>query len=300
MTERIVTAEAIKAQEKASLARAQMSRFVGCGDPERVLVAGDTHGNTKWVLTLVKLAARHHCAGVLQLGDFGYWSHLPEGERFLGHVDGALEHAGLWLLAIPGNHENHTLLRRHRVQKDGFWWLRDHIAMAPFGARWEWQGVRFGALGGAWSIDKDIRVPMIEWWPGEEPTGADAARLGDEPLDILVSHDVPLGGEPELTDNLRGYAAWRAVATRRLLLDVVQRLRPRLVLHGHWHVRHSRLLAWADAAASEAGGEMVWGEAQIEGLASDSAADERSWGVLHLGEGQFVFAPARRTWRPAT
>jgi hypothetical protein len=69
------------------------------------------------------------------------------------------------------------------------------------------------------------------------------------------------------------------------------------VLHGHWHVRHSRLLAWADAAASEAAGEMVWGDAQIEGLAGDEQADERSWGVLHLGEGQFVFAPARRTWR---
>lgn len=281
---------ALTDQERIALERASESRFVGCGDPGRVMVAGDTHGNTKWVLRLVGLAARHDCQGILQLGDFGYWSHEPRGEQFLDKVDEGLGRFGLWLLVSPGNHENHSLLRRHRVHEDGFWWLRDHIAVAPFGTRWTWRGVRFGALGGAYSIDADVRVPMIEWWPGEEPTEADAARLGDTPLDVLVCHDVPLGGEPTMNDNLRGYAAWRAVATRQILRDVVRRLRPSLVLHGHWHVRHHKTLVWLDPVASEEAGYAIWAGTTIEGLAADIQADTGSWGVLCLEDG-YEFVP---------
>lgn len=278
-----------------ALERASEARFVGCGEPSRALVAGDTHGNAKWALRLAGLAAHHSCQGIIQLGDFGYWSHVPKGEDFLDKVDQSLGYFGLWLLVSPGNHENHALLRRHPLRDDGLWWLRDHIAVAPFGTRWTWRGVRLGAIGGAYSIDKDLRTPGIDWWPGEEPAEADAARLGDEPLDILVCHDVPLGGEPELTESLRGYAAWRAVATRRLLLDVVKRLHPGVVLHGHWHVRHSKTLGWLDSDASEAAGEMVWAETTIEGLAADIQANTGSWGVLRLdGDGQYEFLPGDR------
>lgn len=42
-------------------------------DVGRLLVAGDTHGNLPWIGTLSTLAKRYECAGVLQLGDFGFW-----------------------------------------------------------------------------------------------------------------------------------------------------------------------------------------------------------------------------------
>lgn len=287
-----LTSPALTDNERKALARASESRFVGCGEPGRVLVAGDTHLNTKWVLRLVGLAARHGCAGILQLGDFGYWSHQPRGEAYLDKVDESLGYFGLWLLVSPGNHDNADLLGRHPLHDDGYWWLRDHIAVAPFGTRWTWQGVRFGALGGAYSIDQHLRTASIDWWPGEEPTEDDAARLGDEPFDTLICHDVPLGGEPEMNDNLRGYVAWRAVATRRLLRDVVRKHRPGLVLHGHWHVRHTKQIGWLDPAASEAAGEPVWDMTTVEGLASDIQADTGAWGVLCLdGDGQYEFVP---------
>lgn len=43
------------------------------GDSARLLIAGDTHGNLDWIGTLCKLAARHGCQGIVQLGDFGFW-----------------------------------------------------------------------------------------------------------------------------------------------------------------------------------------------------------------------------------
>ncbi len=53
-------------------------------EPRRVLLAGDTHGNGRWVGHLCKLARRHGCEVILQLGDFGFWPHTTAGLRVPG------------------------------------------------------------------------------------------------------------------------------------------------------------------------------------------------------------------------
>jgi len=55
----------------------------------RVLIAGDTHGNTAWVETLTRTAAAQECPVMIQAGDFGYFPSLPDGPRFLAAVDAA-------------------------------------------------------------------------------------------------------------------------------------------------------------------------------------------------------------------
>jgi hypothetical protein len=45
-------------------------------DVRRVLVAGDTHGNTASVQGLIHTAAAHDCPIVSQVGDFGYFRSL--------------------------------------------------------------------------------------------------------------------------------------------------------------------------------------------------------------------------------
>ena len=278
--------------EATALGTAAKSVFVGCGNPERVLVAGDVHGNLSWAKTLVKLADRHQCQGIVQLGDFGYWSHTPEGERFLDNTERALAHYNLWLVFIPGNHENHELLRRNVLGADGFYHLRDHLAAAPFGARWSWRGVAFGALGGAFSIDYQRREPGTDWWPGlEEPGREDAARLGGAPLDVLLSHDAPAGARG-LDAVGHVVATEAALRTRVLLAEVVKGLRPSLVLHGHWHHRNSTTLSWVDPELTGAEGALTWSETVVEGLAADIQGDTRAWGVLCLdGPGSFRFVP---------
>lgn len=287
-----------------ALARAARARFVGTGEPERVLLAGDTHRNAAWLATLAKLAARYHCEGIVQVGDFGYWSHVPYGERFLDEVERHLERYGVWLLVSPGNHDNHALLARHPRDANGLVAVRDRIAVAPFGTRWCWREVRFGALGGAFSIDwapspADLwsgRTPGWDWWPGlEEPQEADAARLGDEPLDVLVTHDAPLGTDLGDKAPLDPETEWRARQTRRLLSEVVSRLRPSLVVHGHWHRRNSDVIGRLDPELSEAAGRPVWAETRVEGLAADLQANAGAWAVLCLdGGGRYRFVPGSR------
>lgn len=58
-------------------------------DVRRVLVAGDTQGNTAWVDGLVGAAAEQGCPIVIQIGDVGYFPDHPDGPRFLTAVDTA-------------------------------------------------------------------------------------------------------------------------------------------------------------------------------------------------------------------
>jgi hypothetical protein len=239
-------------------------------DPGRVLVAGDTHGNAKWCAFLGVAAEHWDCPVVLQLGDFGYWPHVDAGQLFLDRVERVAERTGVTFVWIDGNHENHDALRElttGETAADGFVEVRPHVRYAPRGARWVWRDRRFGALGGAFSIDWRVRTVGQSWWVEEVPTPADVERLGDEPRDVLGTHDAPmrpLDRPPPTPIPEEDLVVARAV--RRLLADAVARTRPSLVLHGHWHHRYS---------AVEDG-------VRIEGFASDLQADERSFGILDV------------------
>lgn len=78
---------------------------------------------------------------------------------------------------------------------------------------------------------------------------ADVDTLSDEPLDVLVTHDVPEGGalvksgfpvrEPELSE---------ANEVRALLRQAVDRTKPHLVFCGHWHQRRSGVITHPDGS----------------------------------------------------
>ena len=83
-------------------------------DARRVLIAGDTHGNTSWVETLARKAAEQGCPIIIQVGDFGYFPDHPGGPRFLTAVDTACAVNGVELWFIDGNHDDHFALAKHR------------------------------------------------------------------------------------------------------------------------------------------------------------------------------------------
>ena len=103
-------------------------------DLRRVLVAGDTHGNTVWVEGLVSTAAEKSCPIVIQVGDFGYFPDHPDGPRFLTAVDTACSRHGVELWFIDGNHDDHFALAEHR-ERDTPVALTDHVTYLPRGAR---------------------------------------------------------------------------------------------------------------------------------------------------------------------
>ena len=249
----------------------------------RVLVAGDTHGNLSWITTLCRLARRHGCAGILQLGDFGLWPDLRAGgegsqpqldERWLSAVARAAEMHGVWIRFIDGNHDAHPLARKH-YRADPITGLRSLrqgvLEWADRGSSWEWAGVRFGALGGAVSTDRHLRTEGWSWWATEPTTPADldalVARAGGS-VDVLVSHDAPTlpAGLTRRTepDPTAAYAGNRALIAR-----AVGALEPTLLLHGHYHHGYTSR----------------HGDCRIEGFASDVESRNerlRPWAILSL------------------
>lgn len=201
----------------------------------KVVVAGDWHGDLGWGVDVVERAHFHGVHLIIQLGDLGaMWP--GDGGRFERRLDARLARRDMQVLFIAGNHDVWPELLGLPRDDRGFGMLGSRIRWAPQGCRFR-IGRTFGVLGGAYSVDRDQRVEGVDWWPEEEPTQADVDRLGDEPLDVLLAHDAPLGAP--LVSELDLPPGHPADRTRELVTQAVDRTRPQLLLHGHWHQRVS-------------------------------------------------------------
>lgn len=241
----------------------------------RFLAVGDTHANSKWFQRVCEIAHENGIHQILQLGDFGYWPHKSFGQRFLISVEKSLKLYDLTLLWIDGNHENHDWLQQLKRGDDGFARVfvphraaTERVLHAPRGTRWEWDGVTFLALGGAYSIDKNGRTPHESWWSQELITEAEIHRaMEGGKVDVLVSHDAPLGVE----NLFGGKDLFPESASNRLAVRaVMDHVQPKLVVHGHYHVRNStRLLG-----------------ARVEGYSwdGDDVREENSIGIFDTDE----------------
>lgn len=210
-------------------------------------MCGDTHGNGNHIRHLFATALRNECQAIFVLGDFGYWEHGREGVEFLDRVNDRAAEVDTEIYFLDGNHDKTgLLLERYGDRRDdeGFMLVRDHIHYAPRGHRWTWAGVRFIALGGAYSTDKQWRLdrerktgkPGSLWFPEEEMSDEDmAAVLADgTPVDVMLAHDKPRASNPGWNrEDLP--ECW---PNQDRLQRAVAALRPRLYLHGHLHYRY--------------------------------------------------------------
>ena len=243
--------------------------------PVNILLLGDIHGNEAWLAMACRAAVDNGCPIILQLGDFGFWPHERAGARFLDTVDQLVELHDLDLYWIDGNHENHEVLIKLPRRDDGTISIGPRCTYLPRGHRWTWHGVRFGALGGAFSVDWRRRTLGVSWWREEMITDVDVRALGDDPLEVLVTHDCPKGID------LAGWALpeideLRANEVRELIERAVRATTPKLIVHGHWHVRHTNALSWlTDSPGTH------WQSAIVDGFGCDGDAEGIA-GVLTL------------------
>jgi Icc-related predicted phosphoesterase len=214
----------------------------------KILFLGDTHGQAGWVKYAIRHARDAGVETIMQVGDFGYWEHTGAGRAYLDNVQSLLGYSGVDLYWVDGNHENHTMLRAtYQPDETGFVPIRGRLFYAPRGHRWIWDGVSFLALGGAYSIDKAYRQEGESWWAEEliTPEEAQAASEGGH-ADVMVTHDVPTGVIPWDTNG--GWDRKKDVfplsaANRTLLRDVFDVVKPKLLVHGHYHNTYTAELA---------------------------------------------------------
>lgn len=228
-------------------------------EPNRLLLAGDVHGNVSHLEYIFKVAQKESCDAIVQLGDFGFWPHTESGQRFLRRTKMLILSTGIPLWWLDGNHSNHAILNEMpidpetglRPMVDATYWRDRSFSIEPFahlprGFRWEWNDVKFCAFGGASSIDKPWRVraeqatnkPQTLWWPQETITEADLLRFGAgdlSPVDIMLTHDVPWGVDcPTLRDQVPNLYP-DSDRNRKALAAAVDMVQPALIVHGHMH-----------------------------------------------------------------
>ncbi len=210
----------------------------------RIGLVGDTHANTAWFMRVIQEMAADNIDVIVQLGDFGWW---PES-RFAWKVSRTAAQAGVDVLFVDGNHEHHPHLRKTACRADPDYehlarpvQLHPRLWYLPRGCAWEWNNVRFRALGGASSIDRHYRVEGKSWFTEEVPSDEDLQRAIDAgPTDVLLTHDYPALGYA-LTSTMNPPEDLERISreVRDRLAGVARAINPQLVVHGHWHHRYS-------------------------------------------------------------
>jgi hypothetical protein len=207
---------------------------------------GDLEGDRDWAVSrLEALGRRGDVEVVYQLGDLRYGMG-GRPEEYLAAIDSACAEHDLQLTCITGNHENWALLDEAWAREPGPIRVADHVSMLPRGHRWELGGRTFVALGSAPSVNRDLLVEGVSWWPAEVllDEHVDATVAGGE-ADVMLTHDSP--GPPYCTDPVAEVITsnpwgWpdAILAYAQDGIDKVTRavlgVRPRLLAHGHFHV----------------------------------------------------------------
>jgi hypothetical protein len=254
-------------------------------EPTRIAFAGDWHMNHRWAAKAIAHARDQGADVIIHLGDFGYTFDAP----FMKAVDRALAYARLPLLFVDGNHEAFPTLLRYRVHDNGLRKLTGHVWHLPRGFRWQWGGIRWLALGGAYSVDRPYRVPGVSWWRDELITDAQVALVvADGRADVLVAHDCPAGVVIPGVDDRAGLPPFppleilRAQEHRQLLRQVVGAVQPRLIFHGHYHTLY------------EAHPNLGYGPMHVVGLDCDERTLDGNVMVVDLADIAMRVEGARR------
>jgi hypothetical protein len=215
-----------------------------------VHVCGDWHTDAIWAEQVI----RHKLDAavspiILHVGDFGVWRD-ERGRQYVNKVSKALLAQGMYLYVTLGNHEDYEFIDTLEDVDGmpGCKWLdkRNRIVLLDRPYVWEWSGVKFMSFGGANSVDRWERTENVDWFAGEQISDTDVERgqhVGT--VDVMITHEVPTQVDP-----FNGKPGTMMLSTRQLvyadesraqLQKVFNTARPKMFLHGHYHVKRARM-----------------------------------------------------------
>ncbi len=223
--------------------------------PTKIMLAGDWHGNGTWAQRIIQHARKMDVDTIVHCGDFGWWVDNDDTNRYLRFLQSNLDECGIRLYWVDGNHEDHDRIAGWLDATDNQPWSDrryPNIVHLPRGYRWEWWGKTWLAMGGAHSVDRPHRTPGKSWWEGEHITEEQIARafVGGS-ADVMITHDCPFGVSipgihaDEKLDAAKSFWPLAEIVAsndnRKKLARVVNAAKPKLLVHGHYHVRYSAL-----------------------------------------------------------
>lgn len=246
----------------------------------KMLVAGDTHCNLTHLRYLLEKARGEGCDRIIQLGDFGFFWPGYDIQPVLDYLD-AFE---IDLYFLDGNHEDFGKLQGLGIFKTcgDIQRVHDRLFYLPRGCTWQWGRTRFLAVGGAVSVDKEMRMEGLSWWPQENLKEGEVRqildKLDNEPSPhIMLCHDVPAGCA-EVENYLNSWGPFlhpkleRESESNRLALRAIwAKAQPEALIHGHYHFHYHGLM------------DHDQGYTEVTGLSCDGTG-EKSYITLEVEE----------------
>lgn len=187
------------------------------GDHMSIAVTGDTHGEYDGFLNRLYQHKITKDDIVIVCGDFGFIRDSPYHRYFLARLT-----AEPFTIAFAdGNHEDFDLLYTYPIVE----WnggkahkIANNIYHLMRGQRFVIEDNSFFTMGGAYSIDKAMRVEGKSWWKQELPNNEEYKIAGETlkscgyTTDYIITHTIPqsaireLGFTPDIHDaELTGY-----------------------------------------------------------------------------------------------
>ena len=189
----------------------------------RNLICGDIHGDKFNLCDIFNLAKSHNCQRIINVGDFGFFPGIDCCKSFLDLCSNLIFQTGIQFSFVDGNHEDHQFLNQFSGEVRNVW----------KGIEWNWRGKVFDGIcsfGGAYSIDKEYREIGFDWFPEETISETQVQSISGKSCDVLLSHDCPFGIDFGFLKNDFG-----TYINRQQLLKVVLEMKPKLIIHGHYH-----------------------------------------------------------------
>ena len=186
-----------------------------------IRIVGDIHGGFARYKAIIE-----DCDRSIQVGDFGF--------GFNGSWDAGVQ---MWQEKNPahrfirGNHDDPAVCR-----KSLNWIKDDHYE----------DGIYY--LGGAWSIDWNMRTPGIDWWFDEELSVAELETAVDNyekiKPDVVITHDAPSSASYDMivSAGLTFSGVHLKTRTGEALQAMFEIHQPRYWFFGHWHHNASKII----------------------------------------------------------
>lgn len=207
---------------------------------KRIIICGDIHGEFRELVFKLTDKGIDNSA-VIVVGDCGFGFEKPNYYRnnIYNRIIRKLTKSNIDLYFIRGNHDNPDYFNGDQIiNLPRFKTISDYsILLTDFG--------NILCIGGATSIDKELRVPFESWWEGERPLKKNMDELPRN-INIILSHEGPIEFDPVVYRNeqmsLETYQM--IIKDRSYLGTVLKELSPKHWLFGHYHKNLSG--SWGD------------------------------------------------------